>query len=92
MYKGSRNLSYIKQATGIQNLDSAAYLGQMVYVPERDVQGQIARRMDATIDAIDEIRTKILNQRSVIVERRQALVTAAVTGEIDVSTARGVSA
>lgn len=41
------------------------------------------RRIDALIDAIDA-------QSALLAERRQALITAAVTGQIDVSTARGV--
>ena len=40
--------------------------------------------IDDTIDAIDR-------QLTLLAERRQALITAAVTGQIDVTTARGVS-
>jgi type I restriction enzyme, S subunit len=43
------------------------------------------RNVDGAIDALDR-------QASLLAERRQALITAAVTGQIDVTTARGVAA
>ncbi|MFI2199712.1 restriction endonuclease subunit S [Streptomyces sp. NPDC020192] len=40
-------------------------------------------------DSMRRLSDKLERQRSVLVERRQALITAAVTGQIDVSTASG---
>ena len=60
-------------------------------LPSMDEQAQIVReirrsneRIDAAIDAVDR-------QLEILAERRQALITAAVTGQIDVSTGRGVN-
>lgn len=46
-------------------------------------------RLDEHIGAIDKLRTSVERQRELLSERRQALITAAVTGQIDVSTASG---
>ena len=59
-------------------------------LPELDAQNRIVadiRRSNATIDAaVDSID----RQLALLAERRQALITAAVTGEFDVSTAGGL--
>ena len=54
------------------------------------VQGRMLR--DATVlqDSMARLRRLITVQRDRLTERRQALITAAVTGQIDVTTARGV--
>nr|WP_244871437.1 restriction endonuclease subunit S [Catellatospora sp. IY07-71] len=52
-------------------------------------QRATVRRINANIEAIETIRRSINSQISLIGERRQALITAAVTGQIDVSTGRG---
>lgn len=61
-------------------------------LPERSVQENIVtlirqknKEIDSCIDAID-------TQVELLRERRQALITAAVTGQIDVTTARGIDA
>jgi len=54
-------------------------------------QESVLRRLASTVgelEALDELRSL---QLSLLAERRQALITAAVTGQIDVTTARGVS-
>jgi hypothetical protein len=41
-------------------------------------------------DKTGRLRTAIERQLELLAERRQALITAAVTGQIDITTARGV--
>jgi len=89
-YRSGRNLPYIKQATGIQNLDGGAYLAQEVWVPALHEQTLIAQRFDHELDQTLALRSSIDRQIALLMERRQALITAAVTGQIDVTTARGV--
>ena len=60
-----------------------------VAVPPRETQlahlASLAERLNAT----DQIQSAIEQQVRLLTERRQALITAAVTGELDVMTARG---
>ncbi|MFC5262513.1 restriction endonuclease subunit S [Kribbella qitaiheensis] len=51
------------------------------------------RRVDAVdlqVESMDSLSESYLRQERLLSERRQALITAAVTGQIDVTTARGV--
>ena len=91
-YRSGRNVPFIKQATGIQNLDGGAYLAQKVRVPDERQQIDIARRFDQEIEQMAALQSSIDRQLALLAERRQALITAAVTGQIDVTTARGATA
>lgn len=54
-------------------------------------QARIWCETDAWLKDLDKAQTALAQQRDLLAERRQALITAAVTGEIDVTTARGVA-
>ncbi|WP_405551756.1 hypothetical protein [Streptomyces sp. NBC_01171] len=54
-----------------------------------DAQKDVVRRIDRQRLALDEMRALIERQVSLLNERRQALITAAVTGQFDVTTASG---
>ena len=62
-------------------------------IPSVDIEEQKAQLQE--IEQIDQqlvdLESKIRSQRHLLVERRQALITAAVTGQIDVTTAGGVA-
>lgn len=87
MYEARWNGAYYTQTTGIQNLDSAAYL--RLSVPKREVveQRQIAFEIDARLETSLGADRHMNEQASLLEERKRALITAAVTGELDVTTA-----
>lgn len=58
-----------------------------VATPPRDEQRRLANSLNATADRIDELCAEATNAIKLLVERRSALIAAAVTGQIDV---RGV--
>ncbi|MFD4230076.1 restriction endonuclease subunit S [Streptomyces sp. NPDC058545] len=62
-----------------------------IHIPTIPIQRQVqaARSVRRRIDIIDRQRTLRLRQLQILAERRQALITAAVTGQFDVSTASG---
>ncbi|MFJ3715166.1 restriction endonuclease subunit S [Streptomyces sp. NPDC090057] len=66
-------------------------VGAMKQIPlpdlSHDDQEETVARLDQAIDKIDHLRDKLVRQERLLVERRQALITAAVTGQFDVSTA-----
>lgn len=62
-------------------------------IPLLDIadQARICRETDAWLQDIAKVEAALRQQRSLLAERRQALITAAVTGQIDVTTARGLA-
>lgn len=54
-------------------------------------QDEFVRRMRSESAGVKALTEAIERQQQLIAERRQALITAAVTGQFDVTTARGVS-
>ncbi|MBB6174340.1 restriction endonuclease S subunit [Nocardiopsis mwathae] len=58
-------------------------------LPSTTEQNSIVKRIGAITDNIDLLAARFDSQVSLLAERRQALITAAVTGQIDVSTASG---
>ena len=84
LYAARINTRSIKQNTGIQNLDSESYLNESVGLPNGREQRAIADFLDRETARIDtliaKVETAIRHQR----EFRTALISAAVTGKIDV--------
>ncbi|MFD0857219.1 restriction endonuclease subunit S [Actinomadura adrarensis] len=57
--------------------------------PTREEQAEIVRRIRSNNERVDRLMDKVKQQVALLAERRQALITAAVTGQFDVSTASG---
>lgn len=60
-------------------------------LPSLDEQHKIVAAITEGLAAITAERTLRDRQLALLFERRQALITAAVTGQIDVTTAQGVA-
>lgn len=75
----------VKQTTGIQNLDMDAFLAEWFPVPPLEEQHEIAGFLDRETAKIDNLIAKTERMIELSRERRSALITAAVTGQIDVS-------
>lgn len=58
--------------------------------PDRAIQDRIVSDLDAAALHDLHLNMRLEQQHQLMVERRQALITAAVTGRIDVTTARGI--
>ena len=72
-------VKFIKQTTGIQNLDSKDYFSQVVDIPPLSEQKAIAHYLDqetATIDELIKVKKRLLE---LLNEKRRALITHAVT-------------
>jgi type I restriction enzyme, S subunit len=54
-------------------------------------QSDLVSRVSEQMQFSSGLRSAVIRQLALLAERRQALITAAVTGQIDVTTARGVS-
>lgn len=62
-----------------------------VPLPTKEEQQQIVREIKERNASLDGLLDRIDRQRQLLTERRAALVTAAVTGQLDVTTARGAA-
>lgn len=84
LYAMRVNTRHIKQSTGIQNLDSSSYFGESVGVPTFAEQRVIAAQLARDTARIDDLMSRIQAAISRLHELRTALISAAVTGKIDV--------
>ncbi|MGA5314344.1 restriction endonuclease subunit S [Streptomyces pseudogriseolus] len=68
-------------------------VGAMKQIPlpslPRSEQEEIVTRLDHAVGKFDRLQDKLAKQERLLAERRQALITAAVTGQFDASTASG---
>lgn len=71
------------------NLNSSILLGMPLLIPSMGEQAAIASACAAVEKETQRAIAMIGMQRTLLAERRLALITAAVTGQLDVTTARG---
>ena len=79
LYSGRVNFPSIKQTTGIQNLDSEAYLIEKFGFPPKNEQIQIANFLDHETAKIDSLIVKQEKLIELLKEKRQAVISHAVT-------------
>jgi type I restriction enzyme S subunit len=91
LHIAGRNAPFVKQTTGIQNLDGAAYLGQEVFVPSKSIQQRISRDLDKHVDITNDLISTAASQLDLIAERWRSLVSMAVSGRLEGATAREVT-
>lgn len=81
LYERGTTKRWIKQTTGIQNLDLGGLMSERVGVPSRDEQRRIADHLDAEtarIDALIDAKQQMIDQ---LLARRAAETLAGVGGE-----------
>ena len=83
LYAGGITARNVKQSTGIQNLDAAAYFDERVPLPPLKTQRAIADFLDRKTAAIDALIEKKERLIALLEEKRQALITQAVTKGLD---------
>jgi len=85
LYDEGRVRGFIKQTTGIQNLEAGAFLGTGCHVPRAVEQLATARRLEEELQRCESLSQTVLLQVTRLQEHRQALITAAVTGRVGAS-------
>ena len=85
LYTSGVTTRSVKQTTGIQNLDATSYFNEPIFLPTLAEQQQIAKHLDSRRLDMDELSTDFTRAIDLAKERRAALITAAVTGQIDVT-------
>lgn len=74
----------VNQTTGIQNLDQSSYFNELFPFPPENEQNEIAAHLDRQTAKIDALIAKAERFIELSKERRAALITAAVTGQLDI--------
>lgn len=86
LYALGKNVPHIKQTSGIQNLDADSYLSQTVLVPPLEQQKRLARNILMTFEAMESLEQISMAAVEHLREYRSSLISAAVTGQMDIST------
>ena len=84
LYSGRLNYPAIKQTTGIQNLDAKAYFDTTSVFSPLAEQEAIAAFLDRETERVNVLCSRVETAIERLLEYRTALVSAAVTGKIDV--------
>ena len=84
LYAIRLNTRSIKQTTGIQNLDSAAYLSEAVAFPPLPEQNAIVQHLDKATADIDAAIERARRRIELLREYRTRLIADVVTGKLDV--------
>lgn len=85
LYERGDAAATTNQTTGIQNLDLELYLNTSVPIPALGQQRVVAVELDLAMRRRDRSRAAISRQIVLLRERRQAVITAAVTGSLKVT-------
>lgn len=80
LYSSGFTRQFVKQTTGIQNLDADAFLAQHCALPLLDEQRRIADFLDAETARIDSLTSTYAHARNVLLESRMTRIFNAVTG------------
>ena len=79
LYKARGTYPHIKQTTGIQNLDMASFLNTRVTLPPLETQKRISAYLDEKTAQIDGLIARKQALLARLGEKRQAIITQAVT-------------
>ncbi|MGQ0778946.1 MAG: restriction endonuclease subunit S [Pseudonocardiales bacterium] len=79
------------KTTNLASTSSSKIRDFRIPMTDTGTQRAIVKDVDARLRSVSQFEEQLTQQLSVLAERRQALITAAITGQIDVTTARGVT-
>lgn len=88
-FHGRRYFRFTSAQVGIATTSSSKVLDFPVPVLNLDEQGAIVKQCDRVRESSARATNLLTSQVALLAERRQALITAAVTGQFDVATASG---
>ncbi|QFQ98897.1 hypothetical protein F9278_25150 [Streptomyces phaeolivaceus] len=77
------------RTTNLASTNSSKILSFPVPLPSVAKQQALVKEMNTKLDCVRRAKERLTTQLDLLSERRQALITAAVTGQFDISTASG---
>jgi type I restriction enzyme S subunit len=84
LYAGRVNTKYIKQNTGIQNMDIKEYFGENISYPDIKTQKSLTEFVNAKISAFNKAVSDVEKTIETLKEFKTSLVSNVVTGKIKV--------
>jgi type I restriction enzyme S subunit len=75
----------VASGANIFHLGAERVRGLPIPIPPIEVQRLVAKQLAAEVDRIEALSQRLQRQMELLGERRQALITAAVTGELDIA-------
>lgn len=84
MYSNRVNVRYIKQTTGIQNLNITGYLSENIFIPLLQTQEYIVEYLNCCQLEFNKIIKTINDEIALLSEYKTSLISSVVTGKIDV--------
>jgi type I restriction enzyme S subunit len=81
LYSQRLNTKYIKQNTGIQNMDIKAYFGEMVSFPKKEDQKDIVDFVHGKMNSFDQLILKAQKSVEALKEFKSSLISNVVTGK-----------
>ena len=79
-YMGRNTMRFVKQTTGIQNLDPQSFYDQKFPVPSLNEQHSLAEELRQRTSEIDSLIAESTKLRDLLLKRRSVLITEVVTG------------
>ena len=79
-YMGRNTMRFVKQTTGIQNLDPQSFYDQKFPVPSLNEQHSLAEELRQRTSEIDSLIAESTRLRGLLLKRRSVLITEVVTG------------
>lgn len=79
-YMGRNTMRFVKQTTGIQNLDPQSFYDQKFPVPSLNEQHSLAEELRQRTSEIDSLIADSARLRDLLLKRRSVLITEVVTG------------
>ena len=79
-YMGRNTMRFVKQTTGIQNLDPQSFYDQKFPVPSLNEQHSLAEELRQRTSEIDSLIAESTRLRDLLLKRRSVLITEVVTG------------
>jgi len=78
-----------KQSTNLASISASSIGGAPLVWPPREERKEILKSIRKETKKLDELTERVNQSLDLLEEKRQALITAAVTGQIDVTEERG---
>ena len=84
LYRAQIEIACEGTSSSMKNIDQASFRALAIAIPPRDEQDEIVKALEDSGQRSSEIATVARTAAALLRERRAALITAAVTGQIDV--------
>jgi type I restriction enzyme, S subunit len=84
LYSGKINTKYIKQNTGIQNMDIKSYFQEIIAFPDLNIQRKTVEDIQRKLKAFRGVITEVKKSIELLQEFKSSLISNVVTGKVKI--------